>query len=53
MEQSVLEWLTENDNPEVKLRTLKEYKKLSDYHFPLTISIQTVPYFIPPYKTII
>ena len=30
MEQSVLEWLTENDNPEVKLRTLKEYKKLSD-----------------------
>ena len=30
MEQSVLEWLTENDNPEVKLRTLKEYKKLSE-----------------------
>lgn len=30
MEQSVLKWLTENDNPEVKLRTLKEYKKLSD-----------------------
>ena len=30
MEQSVLEWLTENDNPEVKLRTLKEYKKFSD-----------------------
>ena len=30
MEQSVFEWLTENDNPEVKLRTLKEYKKLSD-----------------------
>ena len=30
MEQSVFEWLTENENPEVKLRTLKEYKKLSD-----------------------
>ncbi len=30
MEQSVFEWLTENDNPEVKLRILKEYKKLSD-----------------------
>ena len=30
MEQSVLKWLMENDNPEVKLRTLKEYKKLSD-----------------------
>lgn len=30
MEQSVFEWLTENDNPEVKLRTLKEYKKLSE-----------------------
>ncbi|MBR6382927.1 MAG: hypothetical protein IKS56_02985 [Lachnospiraceae bacterium] len=30
MEQSVLKWLMENDNPEVKLRTLKEYKKLSE-----------------------
>lgn len=30
MEQSVLKWLMENENPEVKLRILKEYKKLSD-----------------------
>ncbi|MBO4844762.1 MAG: hypothetical protein J5525_00390 [Lachnospiraceae bacterium] len=28
MEQSVLEWLLDDNNPEVRLRTLKEYKKL-------------------------
>ena len=28
MEQSVLEWLLEEENPEVRLRTLKEYEKL-------------------------
>ena len=30
MDQSTLEWLLEEQNPEVRLRTLKEYMKLPD-----------------------
>ena len=30
MDQSVLSWLLEEENPEVRLRTLKEYQKLSE-----------------------
>ena len=30
MERSVLEWLLEEETPEVRLRTLKEYMKLPD-----------------------
>ena len=30
MERSILEWLLEEETPEVKLRTLKEYEKLSE-----------------------
>ncbi len=30
MDQTVLDWLLEDNNPEVRLRTLKEYKKLSE-----------------------
>lgn len=30
MDRSVLEWLLEEDTPEVRLRTLKEYEKLPD-----------------------
>ena len=30
MNESILNWLMEDENPEVKLRTLKEYQKLGD-----------------------
>ena len=30
MDQTVLDWLLEENNPEVRLRTLKEYKKLPE-----------------------
>ena len=30
MDEKILEWLLEEDTPEVRLRTLKEYLKLSD-----------------------
>ena len=30
MDQAILEWLLEETNPEVRLRTLKEYEKLSE-----------------------
>ena len=30
MDQNVLEWLLEENNPEVRLRTLKEYEKYTD-----------------------
>ena len=30
MDESILEWLLSDDTPEVRLRTLKEYQKLSD-----------------------
>ena len=30
MDQTVLDWLLEEKNPEVRLRTLKEYKKCPD-----------------------
>ena len=30
MDRSVLAWLLEEENPEVRLRTLKEYKKLPE-----------------------
>ena len=30
MDENILEWLLAEDTPEVKLRTLKEYLKLSD-----------------------
>ena len=31
MDHSILEWLLEEENPEVRLRTLKEYEKLSEH----------------------
>ena len=30
MDNSILEWLLEEETPEVRLRTLKEYEKLPD-----------------------
>ncbi len=30
MDENILEWLLAEDTPEVRLRTLKEYLKLSD-----------------------
>ena len=30
MDQNVLDWLLEENNPEVRLRTLKEYEKYTD-----------------------
>ena len=30
MDRSILEWLLEDETPEVKLRTLKEYEKLPE-----------------------
>ena len=30
MDHSILEWLLEEENPEVRLRTLKEYEKLPE-----------------------
>lgn len=30
MDENILEWLLSDDTPEVRLRTLKEYQKLSD-----------------------
>ena len=30
MDQSILDWLLEEETPEVRLRTLKEYMKLPD-----------------------
>ena len=30
MDQTILEWLLEEETPEVRLRTLKEYLKLPD-----------------------
>ena len=30
MNQSILDWLLEEETPEVRLRTLKEYMKLPD-----------------------
>ena len=30
MEQSILDWLLEENTPEVRLRTLKEYEKLPE-----------------------
>ena len=30
MDQSILAWLLEEENPEVQLRTLKEYEKLPE-----------------------
>ena len=30
MDQSILDWLLEDINPEVRLRTLKEYEKYTD-----------------------
>ena len=30
MDQNILDWLLEDTNPEVKLRTLKEYKRLPE-----------------------
>ncbi len=30
MDRTILEWLLEEDNPEVRLRTLKEYKKMPE-----------------------
>ena len=30
MDQAILEWLLEETNPEVRLRTLKEYEKLPE-----------------------
>lgn len=30
MDENILEWLLEEDTPEVRIRTLKEYLKLSD-----------------------
>ena len=30
MERTVLEWLLEDKNPEVRLRTLKEYERLPE-----------------------
>ena len=30
MDQTVLDWLLEENNPEVRLRTLKEYEHLPD-----------------------
>lgn len=32
MEKLICEWLLEEKNPEVKLRTLKEYLKYDDKH---------------------
>ena len=30
MDQTILEWLLEEEDPEVRLRTLKEYEKLPE-----------------------
>ena len=30
MDQTILDWLLEENNPEVRLRTLKEYKRLPE-----------------------
>ena len=32
MDRSILEWLLEEETPEVRLRTLKEYMKLPNNH---------------------